>query len=80
MKSPFHILLEPVPLAGKVNQPSALLRDPTRIFTRGLLTACENSSANGSDSYIDEVIAWLAIVHSINIVSSQTAVRKRQRY
>jgi transposase len=53
-----------------VTRPPSPLRGPTRILTCALLTACEDLFSQESDLYLDEVVAWLALVHGLNISTS----------
>ena len=52
---------------GDVERPPSPLCSPAHILTCALLPACQDLFAQESDLFLDEVVSWLAVVHSIQI-------------
>jgi transposase len=62
---------------GAVKRPSSPLIGRTRIITRAVLTAVHHIYATNPDTYIDELVWWLAIHHDI-VISPSTLHRNLQ--
>ena len=62
---------------GAVKKPQSPLVGRTRIITRAVLTAVHQVYATNSDTYINELVWWLAIHHDI-VISAMTLHRNLQ--
>ena len=55
---------------GSIKKPPSPLAGRTRIITRAVLTAVHQIYTTSSDTYVDELVWWLAIHHDIVICHS----------